>query len=173
MSSTSDCEEVDEAQNRRLRELVRLLAQELLRVVRDGQRLGDVAHVLHEEQVPQVLEQVGDEPPEVLAALGELVEEEQRSRCVVVDHHVAETEEGLLVDRADELEHGLRVDGVVRRGGELVEGRDRVAEGAACGARDEGERRVLRLDAFAVGHSPEQRHDLGQPRPLEREGLAA
>ena len=56
-----------------------------------------------------------DEPPEVLALLGELLDEEERACGVVVDDHVAEPQERLLVDRADELEHGLRVDRVVRR----------------------------------------------------------
>ena len=64
-----DREEVDEPQDGRLGELVRLLAQELLRLLGDGQRVGDVAHVLDEQQVPEMLEQVGDEPAEVLPLL--------------------------------------------------------------------------------------------------------
>ena len=40
-------------------------------------------------------------------------------------------------------------------------------------ARDERERGVLRLDALAVGDAPEQRDEVGQPRPLEDERLAA
>ena len=145
-----DCEEVDEPQDGGLGQLVRLLAQELLRVVGDGERLGHVPHVLDEEQMAQVLEQVRDEPAQVLPALRELVEEEERSGRVLVDDHVAEPEQRLLVDRADELEHGLRVDGVVRRGGELVERRDRVAEGTSGGARDQRQRRVLGLYALAL-----------------------
>ena len=90
-----------------------------------------MAHVLDEQQVPQVLEQVGDEPTEILTLLGELLDEEERARRVAVDHHVAEPQERLLVDRSDELEHGLRVDRAVRRGGELVERGHGVAERAA------------------------------------------
>ena len=168
-----DREEVDEPQDGGLGQLVRLLAQELLRVVGDGERLGHVPHVLDEEQMAQVLEQVRDEPAQVLPALRELVEEEERPGRVVVDDHVAEPEQRLLVDRADELEHRLRVDGVVRRGGELVERRDRVAEGAAGGARDQRQRRVLGLDALALSDPAQQRHHLRQPRPLEGERLAA
>ena len=90
-----------------------------------------MAHVLHEQQVPQVLEEVDHDPTEILTLLGELLQEEERAGRVAVDHRVAEPQERLLVDRSDELEHGLRVDRVVRSGGELVEGGDGVAEGAA------------------------------------------
>ena len=110
-----DCEEVDEPEHRRLGQLVRLLAQALLHLLGDRQRLGDVAHVLDEEQVPQVLEEVGDDAPEILALLCKLLEEEERAGRVVVDDRVAEPQERLLVDCADELEHRLRVDRVVRR----------------------------------------------------------
>ena len=79
----------------------------------------------------QVLEQVVDDTPEILSLLRELLEEEERAGRVAVDDHVAEPQQRLLVDRADELEDGLRVDRVVRRGGELVERRDRVAKRAA------------------------------------------
>ena len=37
----------------------------------------------------------------------------------------------------------------------------------------ERERRVRRLDPLAVGDAAQQRHELGQPRPLEDERLAA
>ena len=51
-------EQVDQPQHGRLGELVRLLAQELLRLLGDGERLGDVTHVLDEEEMPEVLEQI-------------------------------------------------------------------------------------------------------------------
>ena len=121
----------------------------------------------------QVLEQVVDDTAEILSLLRELLEEEERSGRVAVDDHVAEPQQRLLVDRADELEDGLRVDRVVRRRGELVERRDRVAERAARGARDERESRVLRLDPLALCDAAQQCHDLGQSRPLEDERLAA
>ncbi len=54
-----DREQVDQPQDGRLGELVRLLAEQLLRLLGHGQRVGNVPHVLHEQQVPQVLEQVG------------------------------------------------------------------------------------------------------------------
>ncbi len=53
-----DGEQVDESQYRRLGNLVGLLAQALLRLLGDGERLRDVAHVLHEQQLAEVLEQV-------------------------------------------------------------------------------------------------------------------
>ena len=53
-----DREQVDESQHGRLRKLVRLLAQELLRLLGDRKRLRHVAHVLDEQQVAEVLEQV-------------------------------------------------------------------------------------------------------------------
>jgi hypothetical protein len=46
-----DGEEVDEPQHRRLGELVRLVAEALLHLLRDGQRLRHVPHVLHEEEM--------------------------------------------------------------------------------------------------------------------------
>jgi hypothetical protein len=56
---------------------------------------------------------------------------------------------------------------------QLVEGRDGVAVTSARRAGDERERRLRGLDAFAVGHAPEESHELGKPRPREDEGLAA
>ncbi|MBA3375002.1 MAG: hypothetical protein H0U00_04185 [Actinobacteria bacterium] len=52
-------EEIDQPEHGRLGKRIRLLAQELLRLLRDGQGLGHVAHVLHQQEVPQVLEQIG------------------------------------------------------------------------------------------------------------------
>ena len=157
-----DGEQVDQPEHGRLRELVRLLAQELLRLLGDRERLGHVAHVLDEQEVPQVLEQVGHEAAEVLPLLGELLDEDERAGRVAVDDHVAEPEQRVLLDRADELEDGLRVDRAVRRRRELVERRDRVAERAARAARDQRERRVRRLDALAVGDAAEQRDELAR-----------
>ena len=51
----------------RLAELVRLRAQALARLLGHRQRLGHLAHVLHEQQVAQVLDQVDDEPAEIAA----------------------------------------------------------------------------------------------------------
>ena len=102
-----------------------------------------------------------DEAAEILPLLGELLDEDERAGRVAVDDHVAEPQQRLLVDGADELQHGLRVDRVVRRRRELVERRDRVAERAARAARDERERRVLRLDPLAVGDAAQQRDELG------------
>ena len=168
-----DGEQVAEPQHGRRRQLVRLLAQPLARLVGDRERVGHVAHVLDEQQVAQVLEQVGDEPAEILALLGELLQEDERAGRVAVDDRVAEAEERVLLDRAEQLQHGLDVDRVPGRRGELVEGRDGVAERAARAARDQRERRVGRLDLLGVGDPPQHPDELGQPRPGEDEGLAA
>jgi hypothetical protein len=57
-----DCEEIDEPEDGRLGELIRLLAEELFRLLGHGKRLRDVAHVLDEQQVTEMLEEIGDEP---------------------------------------------------------------------------------------------------------------
>ena len=132
-----------------------------------------MTHVLNQEEVPEVLEEIGDEPAEVLPLLGELLEEREHPCRVAVDDHVADPEQRLLLDGADELEHRLRVDRAVRRGGELVEGRHRVPERAARAAGDQRQRRVGCLDPLAVHHAPKQGDELRQPRPLEDERLAA
>ena len=62
-------QQVAKPQHSRLADLVRLLAQPLARLLGHRQRVGHLAHVLDEQQVAQVLEQVGHEPPEVLPLL--------------------------------------------------------------------------------------------------------
>jgi hypothetical protein len=141
--------------------LVRLLAQPLARLVCDGERVGHVAHVLDEQQMAQVLEQVGDEPAEVLALLGELLQEDEGAGGVAVDDRVAEPEERVFLDGAGELEHRLDVDLVARRRGELVEGRLRVAERTARAAGDQRQRGVRCLDPLGVAVAPEDADDLG------------
>ena len=59
--------------------------------------------MLHEQQVAQVLDQVAHEPAEIVPLLGELFDERERTRRVTVDDEIAETEEGFLLDRAEEL----------------------------------------------------------------------
>ena len=153
-------QEVHQPQHRALAELVRLLAQPVPRLLGHRHRLRHLADVLDEHELAQVLEQVGDEAPEVLALLGELLEEGQRARGVAVDHEVADAEERLLLDGAEELEHGLDGHLLLRRGGELVERRDGVAERAARRPRDERERRVGRVDRLGVGDPAQQPHEL-------------
>ena len=175
LANVVDCdgEQVDEAQHRRLRNLVRLLTQALLRLLGDGKRLRHVAHVLHEQQFAQVFEQVEDDSAEILSLLRELLEEEERSGRVAIDDHVAQPQQRLLVDGADELQDGLRIDRAVRRRSELVECGHRVAERASGGPCDERESRVLCLDALTLGDAAQECHDLGQSRTLEDERLAA
>ena len=75
-----DGEQVDSRSTVACGELVRLLAQPLARLLGHRQRLGHLAHVLDEQQVPEMLEQVGDEAAEILALLGELLDEDERAR---------------------------------------------------------------------------------------------
>ena len=154
-------------------ELVRLLAQPLARLVGHRQRVGHLAHVLDEHQVPEVLEQVEDEPAEILALLGELLEEDQRAGRVAVDDEVAEPEQHLVLDRAEELQHVLHRDPppVAAASWSSVDSASRNAPRAA--ARDQRERRVRHVDLLAVGDPAQLAHEVGQARPLEDEGLAA
>ena len=94
-------EQVAKPQHRRLRQLIRLLAKPLARLVGDGQRVGNLAHVLDEEQVAQVLEQIGDEAREILPLLGKLLDEDQRTGGVAVDDGIADAEERVLFDGAE------------------------------------------------------------------------
>ena len=68
-----------------------------------------------------MLEQVVHEAAEILALLGELLDEGERPGRVAIDDQVAEPEERLLLDRAEQLEHGLHRDLVLRRRRELAE----------------------------------------------------
>jgi hypothetical protein len=121
--------------------------------------------VLDEHQVPEVLEQVGDEPAEILALLGELLDDDEGPGGVAVDDQVAEPEERVLLDCAEQLQDRLDRDLALGRGGELVDRRDRVSEAAARRTGDQRERRVRRLEALAVGDRAQQPHEVGQPRP--------
>ena len=168
-----DGEQVAQPQHCRRRQLVCLLPQPLARLVGDGQRVRHVAHVLDEQEMAQVLEQVGDEAAEILPLLGELLEEDERAGRVAVDDRVAEPEERVLLDGAEQLQHGLDVDRVPGRGGELVECRDGVAERAPRAAGDQRQRRVGCLDLLRIGDPPQHAHELRQPRPGEDERLAA
>ncbi len=60
-----------------------------------------------------MLEQVEHEAAEVLALLGELLEEDERAGRVPVDDQVAEPEQHLVLDRAEQLQDVL--DGDPRR----------------------------------------------------------
>ena len=166
-------EEVDQAQHLGLGELVGLRAQAIARLGGHGQRVRHLAHVLDEQQVAQVLEQVVDEPGEILALVGELLDEGKQARRVAVDDQVAEAEERLLVHRPEQLEDGLDGDLAVGRGRELVERRDRVAEASARAAGDQRERGVRGLDLLPVRNQAQELRQLGQPWPREEEGLAA
>ena len=97
-----------------------------------------------------MLEQVGDEPAEVLTLLRELLQERERTGGVAVDDRVTEAEERVLLDGAEKLQHGLDVDLVPGRRCELVERRDRVSKRAAAAACDQRERTVGRTLARSV-----------------------
>jgi hypothetical protein len=168
-----DREQVDQPDHRRLAELVRLRPQPLARFLGHGQRLGHLAHVLHEQQVAQVLDQLRHEPAEIVSLLRELFDERERAGGVAVDDEIAEPEQRLLLDRAEQLQHRLHRDLAFGRSGELVEGRGRVAERSTRRARNERERLRRRVEAFTVGDARHHRDEILQARPLEDERLAA
>ena len=118
-----DRQQVAEAQHGRFSELVRLLAQPLANLFGDRQRFRYVPHVLHEQQVAEVLEEVGDETPEILALVGELLDEMKEPGGVAVDDQVADPEERFLLDRAEELENGLHSDRPVRPASDRLMGK--------------------------------------------------
>ncbi len=166
-------QQVDQPQHRGRPELVCLLAQTATGLVGDRQRVGHLAGVLHEHQRAEVFEQIDHEPSEVLALLGELLQEDERAGRVPFDHEVAEAEENLLLDRAEELKDVLDGDPATCRSRKLVERRDRVAERATCRPRHERERRVGNVHLFAVRNPAQQLQQVRQPRPLEDERLTA
>jgi hypothetical protein len=129
--------------------------------------------VLDEQEVAKVLEQVVDEPREILTLVCKLLDEGEQPGGVAVDDEVGDAEERFLLDRAEELQHRLHRDLSVRRGGELVEQRDRVAEAAACAARNERERRVGHFELLAFCDSAQELRKLGEARPREEERLTA
>ena len=168
-----DREQIAETENRGLAQLVRLSAQAVPGLVGQRQRVGHLAHVLDEEDMPQVLEEVCDQPSEILALVGELLEEGERAGRVAVDDEVADPEQGLLLDGAQQLEYRLHGDLALGRGRKLVQSRDRVAEAAAGRAGDQREGCLRSLDALTLGDALQVAHDLGQPRARENECLAA
>jgi hypothetical protein len=111
--------------------------------------------VLDEQQVAQMLEQVGHEPSEILPLLGELFKELQRAGRVTIDDEIAEAKERILLDRTEELQYRLDRDLSLSSGGELVERRLCVTVGAASAASDQREGRVRHVDALAVGDPAE------------------
>ena len=153
-----DREQVAEPQHGRLADLVRLRAQPVARLVRHRHPVRHLAEVLDEQEVAQVLEQVGDEPADVEPLLRELLDVRERARGVVVDDEVAEAEQRLLVGCAEQLEHGLDRDLAAGRRRELVERRHGVAKASLRGSRDERQRRVRHVEALAV-RDPAQEDD--------------
>ena len=83
------------------RQLVRLLAQALARLLGDGQRLGHLVHVLDEQQVTQVLEQVGDEPAEILPCSESSSRKTSAPAVSPSTISVAQAEQHLLLDGAE------------------------------------------------------------------------
>ena len=106
--------------------------------------------MLHEHQVAQVLEEVENETAEILTLLGELLDERQRAGGVAVDDEVAQPEERLLLDRAEQLQDGLDCHPVLRRRRELVERRHGVSICAAGAACDQRQCLVGCVDSLAV-----------------------
>src|SRR4029078_6337000 len=88
---------------------------------------------------------------EILAPLGDLLDQDEGARDVAIDDRVAEPKGGVLLHRRAELEDVLAGDLPLRCGGQLVERRDRVAERSAGAPRDEREGRVGCIYPLALG----------------------
>ena len=108
-----------------------------------------------------MLEQFGDEAGQILALVGELLDEREQAAGVAVDDQVADSEQGLLLDGAEELQDPLHRDLAVRRGGKLIESRHCVAEASAGAPGDEGEGCVRDVDLLAVRDGPQELRQLG------------
>ncbi len=132
-----------------------------------------MADVLYEQELAEMLDQLGDEPTDVLPLLCELFDLDERSGRVPVDDGVAEAEEGVFLDPADQLEHVLDGDRAAGGGGELIEGRDGIAKRAVGAAGDQRQGGVGCVDALALAHAAQHRHELLESRPLKDERLAA
>ena len=66
-----------------------------------------MADVLHEQQLPEVLQELLRELAEVLAAFRWLFDQHERAGDVAVDDRVAEAEQEILLDGGAELEDVL------------------------------------------------------------------
>ena len=102
-----------------------------------------------------------------------LLDEGQRARGVLIDDEIAEPEQCLLLDRAEQLQHRLHRHLALGRRGQLIECRNRVAVRAPRAPRDQRQRLVRRVDPFAVRDTAQVRHELREARALEHERLAA
>ena len=166
-------QQVDQPHDGGFGELIRLLAQPLARLLRDGQRVGHVVEVLDEQEMPEVLEQIAHEAPDVLTLLAELLDEQEGAGGVVVDDRVAEAKQRVLLDRADELKHILHRDLAPGGSRELVERGHGIAESTSSPACDQRECGVRSIDALGIGHAAQHRDELLQSRALEHERLTA
>ena len=98
-----------------------------------GQRVGHLAEVVDEHQVPQVLEQVGDDAAEVLPLLGELLDERSSAPAVSRSTIRSQSRKSASSSTAPSVwRTSCTVIVPLGGGGELVERRLGVAVGAAC-----------------------------------------
>ena len=153
-----DREQVAEPQHGRLADLVRLRAQPVACLVRHRHPVRHLAEVLDEQEVAQVLEQVGDEPTNVeplsassstyVSAPAESWSTTRSQRRNSASSSVAPSSWSKAWTR--DLAAGRRR--------ELVERRHRVAKASLCGSRDERQSRVRHVEALAV-RDPAQEDD--------------
>ena len=149
-----------------------------LEVLRQGEQrgwvVGDVVQVLHEEDLPQVAQQVVDELRVARAAFGQALHEQQGGRRVAFDDDVDDLEEQLGGDHAEHVEHLARADrGRAKVGRQLLERADGVAKaalGVACDLEHGG---LVDLDVLAGRDLVEHEGDVVHPRPAKVEALAA
>jgi hypothetical protein len=119
--------------------------------------------VLDEHQVPEMLEQVGDQPPEIVALLGELLQEDERARRVPVDDEVAQAEGTRpRPSRAAAASWTLIVLPVAEASWSVSTRRRGTPRPPRA---DQGEGRIGHLHPLAVGDPTQLPARVGQPRP--------
>ena len=132
-----------------------------------------MAHVLYQQQLAEMLEELPRQLSEILTPLGDLLDQDEGARDVAIDDRVAEPKKRVLLDRRTELEDVLDGDLPSVAADSWSKRRDRVAERSAGAPCDEREGRVGCVDAFALADVAQDGDDLLQPGPLEDERLAA
>ena len=98
------------------------------------------ARDLENEQVAEMVQQVGEQPAEVFAVVGQVVQLAQRALDLAGQHRARQLQQLALGRQAEHREHVRLLDLVAAKADELVEGGFGVAHGALGAAGDGVER---------------------------------
>jgi hypothetical protein len=155
------------------RDAVGLLGQALVVLGRDGQLGRDLAERARHQQRPGVGLEVAEEALDVAAGLGQPGGGVERGSRVALRDRVDGADQEVRICRAQHGQHVLECDRRARVGDELLQGPERVAEGAGGGPGDQRARLVGNLKALRVGHPPQHGGDLAHGGAPEVEPVAA